>query len=77
MTEEITTQLSKIGQLKVIDPNSTMSLKDSKKSNKEIAEELGVTSLCKGSVRKEGNDIRITAQLIDVNTQQQIWGDKL
>jgi TolB-like protein/class 3 adenylate cyclase len=76
MTEEITTQLSKIGQLKVINPNSTMSLKDSKKSNKEIAEELGVTSLCKGSVRKEGNDIRITAQLIDVNTQQQIWGDK-
>ncbi|HJS54499.1 MAG TPA: adenylate/guanylate cyclase domain-containing protein, partial [Chitinophagaceae bacterium] len=75
MTEEITTQLSKIAELKVIDPNSTMSFKDSRKSIKEIAEELGVTSLCKGSVRKEGNDIRITAQLIDANTLQQIWAD--
>ena len=73
LTEEINTRLSKIAAIKVIAPNSAKSFKDSKKSFKEIAEELGVSSLLKGSVRRSENDIRITTQLIDANTQEQIW----
>ena len=76
MTEEITTQLSKIADLKVIARTSSMLYKDSKKSIREIAEELGVASILEGSVQKIGNDIRITAQLIDANSQQHIWADK-
>ncbi|MEP7372598.1 MAG: adenylate/guanylate cyclase domain-containing protein [Chitinophagaceae bacterium] len=76
MTEEITTQLSKIADLKVIARTSSMLYKGSKKSIREIAEELCVASILEGSVQKIGNDIRITAQLIDANSQQHIWADK-
>jgi TolB-like protein len=76
ITEEITTQLSKIADLKVIARTSAMHYKGSKKSIKEIAEELHVASILEGSVQKSGNEIKITAQLIDANTQEHIWVDK-
>jgi adenylate cyclase len=76
MTEEITTQLSKIADLKVIARTSAMLYKDSKKSIKEIAQELNVASVLEGSVQRIGNEIRITAQLIDANTQEHIWAEK-
>jgi TolB-like protein/class 3 adenylate cyclase len=76
MTEEITTQLSKIADLKVIARTSSMLYKNSKKSIKEIAAELNVASVLEGSVQRVGNDIRITAQLIDANTQEHIWAEK-
>jgi TolB-like protein/class 3 adenylate cyclase len=76
MTEEITTQLSKIADLKVIARTSAMLFKGSKKSIKEIAQELGVSAILEGSVQKAGNSIRITAQLIDASSQEHIWADK-
>src|SRR5206468_6942685 len=76
MTEEITTQLSKIADLKVIARTSSMLYKNSKKSIKEIAEELDVSTILEGSVQKSGNEIKITAQLIDANTQEHIWAEK-
>jgi TolB-like protein len=75
MTEEITTQLAKIADLKVIARTSSMLYKGSKKSIKQIAEELGVSAILEGSVQKVGNAIRITAQLIDANTQEHIWAN--
>ncbi len=76
MTEEIITQLSKIADLKVIARTSAMEYKGSKKSLKEIAEDLHVAAILEGSVQKIGNEIKITAQLIDANTQEHIWADK-
>ena len=76
MTEEITTQLSKIADLKVIARTSAMVYKGSKKSIKEIADDLHVAAILEGSVQKIGNEIKITAQLIDANTQEHIWADK-
>ena len=76
MTEEITTQLSKIADLKVIARTSAMLYKGSKKSIKEIAEDLHVAAILEGSVQKTGNKIKITVQLIDANTQEHIWADK-
>ena len=72
-TEDIITQLSKIAELKVISRTSVMQYKNTTKNIKEIAEELNVAAILEGSVRKEGNNVRITAQLIDANTDNHIW----
>ena len=75
ITEEITTQLAKIGDLKVISRTTAMLYKNSKKTVKEIAHELGVSSILEGSVQRSGDATRITAQLIDGNTGEHIWAD--
>lgn len=75
ITEDIITQLSKIADLKVISRTSVMQYKNNRKNIKEIAEELGVASILEGSVRKEGDKVRITAQLIDANTDKHLWSE--
>ena len=75
ITEDIITQLSKIADLKVISRTSVMQYRGIKKNIKEIANELGVTAILEGSVRKEGDKVRITAQLIDANTDKHIWAE--
>ena len=75
ITEDIITQLSKIADLKVISRTSVMQYKDNRKNIKEIADELGVASILEGSVRKEGNKLRITAQLIDAQTDKHLWSE--
>jgi len=75
ITEDIITQLSKISDLKVISRTSVMEYKNNKKNIKKIAEELGVTTILEGSVRKEGDKIRITAQLINAKTDKHIWAE--
>jgi TolB-like protein len=76
MTEEIITDLSHIHDLRVISRSSAMTLKGSKKSVRDIAKELDVQYVLEGSVRKAGNDIRITAQLIDATTDAHLWAEK-
>lgn len=73
MTEEIITSLSGVRQLTVIARTSVMGYKNTTKKVKEIANELGVGSILEGSVRKAGNRVRITAQLIDAATEGHIW----
>ena len=75
ITEDIITQLSKIADLKVISRTSVMQYKDNKKNIKEIADELGVATILEGSVRKEANKLRITAQLIDAQTDKHLWSE--
>ena len=60
MTEEILTRLSKLRELKVIARTSVMRYKATDKSIKEIGVELGVATILEGSIRKEGDDIRVT-----------------
>ena len=76
ITEEITTQLAKIADIKVIGRTSAVFFKNSKKPLDQIAETLGVSAYLEGSVQREGNTVRITAQLIDANTQEHIWADR-
>ena len=76
MTEEIITDLSHIHDLRVISRSSAMMLKGSKKPMRDIAKELDVQFVLEGSVRKAGNDIRITAQLIDATSDAHLWADK-
>lgn len=76
ITEDIITQLSKIADLKVISRTSVMQFKNTTRSIRDIAEELNVAAILEGSVRKEGNNVRITAQLIDANTERHIWAEQ-
>jgi adenylate cyclase len=73
MMDEVLNHLFKIGGLNVISRNSSMAYKDSKKTSKEIANELGVGNLLTGSVQKDGDHIRIIVQLINGKTDQYLW----
>ena len=75
ITEDVITQLSKIGELKVIARSSTMSYKKSNKPVREIGKELNVATILEGSVRRAGNQVRITAQLVDAKTEGHLWAD--
>jgi eukaryotic-like serine/threonine-protein kinase len=75
ITEDITTQLSKISELQVCSRTSAMMYKKTTKGIREIGKELGVAAVLEGSVRRAANAVRITAQLIDSNTDKQIWAE--
>ena len=73
MTEELISTLSKIRGFKVISRTSVLRYKQSNKSLSEIAKELNVGVILEGSVRKAADDLRITAQLIDVENDEHLW----
>ncbi|MCK4560496.1 MAG: protein kinase [Calditrichia bacterium] len=75
MTEQIITNLSKINRLKVIGRTSVMSYKNTDKKLPEIGKELNVSHILEGSIRKYGNSIRVTAQLINTEDGSHIWAD--
>jgi len=76
LTEEILTALSHIHDLLVISRSSTMTFKGTKKTIPEIAQAVKVRYVLEGSVRKVGNNLRITAQLIDSITDAHLWAEK-
>jgi TolB-like protein/DNA-binding winged helix-turn-helix (wHTH) protein/Tfp pilus assembly protein PilF len=73
MTEELITQLAQIDAWKVISRTSAMRYKGSKKSLPEIARDLGVTGIVEGTVLRIGGRLRITAQLINAETDTHLW----
>jgi TolB-like protein/DNA-binding SARP family transcriptional activator/Flp pilus assembly protein TadD len=73
ITEEIISQLATVPTLKVISRTSAMLYKGTKKSLRQIAAELGVAHILEGSVRREGDKVRITAQLIDAAADHHLW----
>jgi adenylate cyclase len=75
LTEEIIAQLSQVRGLSVIARTSVMPYKTAPKSIAEVGAELGVDTVLEGSVRKAGDRIRITLQLIDVATQRHVWAN--
>jgi len=76
MTEEIISDLSKVHSLRVISRTSSMMLKGTKKDVATIAREVNVRYVLEGSVRKAGNNLRITAQLIDAVNDTHLWAEK-
>jgi serine/threonine protein kinase/Tfp pilus assembly protein PilF len=76
LTEEVISDLSGIGALRVISRSSAMTFKGTKKTAPEIAEQLNVQYVLEGSVRKAGNNLRITAQLIDAAKDTHLWAEK-
>jgi len=72
--EDLLTQLALLGELKVVSRTSVAEYRNSNKNVRQIGSELGVASLVEGSVRRSGNRVRVTAQLIDVRTDKHLWG---
>jgi len=76
ISEDITTDLSKISALEVVARNTAFSFKGQNLDVKEVAKQLSVSHVLEGSVRKAGNRIRINAQLIDGSTSKHLWADR-
>lgn len=76
ISEDIITDLSKIGGLMVIARNSSFAYKGKAPDIRVVGRELGVTSVLEGSIRKGGNRVRITAQLIDARNGAHLWADR-
>ena len=74
LTEELTSELARFQDISVIASQSAMRLKDQKLEPKEVGQDLGVRFLLTGSVRKGTADIKVTIQLYDTATAEQMWG---
>jgi TolB-like protein/DNA-binding SARP family transcriptional activator len=75
VTEEILTNLARVGDLRVIARASVMPYRDTDRSVPEIAEELDVDHILEGSVRRDDDRVRISARLVDVATNAQVWAE--
>src|SRR5437879_633292 len=76
LTEDIITELSRFHDLLVISRNSTFVHKGKAVKVQEVAREFGVDYVLEGSVRKAGNHIRVTVQLIDAETDRHVWAER-
>jgi adenylate cyclase len=76
LTEDIITELSRFRELLLISRNSTFVYKGKALKVQEVAREFGVDFVVEGSVRKVGNRIRVTVQLIDAKTDRHIWAER-
>jgi len=75
MTEELITELSRIHALKVISHTSVTEYKGTKKHLPQIARELGVDGILEGSIVREGDQVRVTVQLLDGPNDRHIWSE--
>ena len=75
LTEEIITNLSKLKDMRVISRTTSMRYKATKKDIKTIGKENAVAYIVEGSVRKHGNNLRITAQFLDANSDMHLWAE--
>ena len=75
ITEDILTLISKIEGIKVISRTSVIQYKNTTKTIPQIQEELQVSHILEGSVRRQGNKVRIVAQLIEAKTDKHIWAE--
>ena len=73
--EDILTNLALIRELRVVSRTSVMPYRTTAKSMRQIASELGVTYILEGSVRRSGNKVRVTGQLIHAATDEHVWAE--
>ena len=76
ISEDITTDLSKVSALEVVARNTAFGFKGQNPNVEEVAKQLGVSHVLEGSVRKAGSRVRINAQLIDGSTGKHLWADR-
>jgi adenylate cyclase len=76
ISEDIITDLSKLSELNVIARNSSFTYKGKPVDVKQVGRELGVRYVLEGSVRKAGNRVRVTGQLVDATNGAHIWADR-
>jgi serine/threonine-protein kinase len=73
LSEELIAALAQIKELKVIGRSSSFRFKDKKEESKTIGEKLGVSTLLEGTVRKQGNQLRIVAELVNAADGSELW----
>jgi TolB-like protein len=76
MTEDLITDLSKVGGLVVIARNSTFQYKGKARDVREIGKALNARYVLEGSIRRQGESVRVNAQLIDASTGAHVWADR-
>jgi serine/threonine-protein kinase len=76
LTEDVITDLSQLQSLRVISRNSSMLLKGTSKDTRAIGRELDVEYVLEGSVRRAGDRLRVTAQLIDARDDAHVWAER-
>ena len=76
ITEDLTTDLSRIGGTLVISRNTAFTFKDKRTNTKQIGRELCVRYVLEGSVRRSGNQLRVNAQLIDAESDTHLWAER-
>jgi adenylate cyclase len=76
ITEDLTTDLSRLENMFVISRGTAFTYKDKRLDAKQIGRELGVRYVLEGSIRRSGNQLRVNAQLIDAGTDAHLWADR-
>jgi TolB-like protein len=77
ITEDLTTDLSRLAEMSVISRNTAFTYRNRPADTKQIGRELGVRYVLEGSVQRSGNRVRVSAQLIDAETDTHLWADRL
>jgi TolB-like protein len=77
ITEDLTTDLSRLVGYSIISRNTSFTYRNRSSDTKQIGRELGVRYVLEGSVQRSGNRIRVSAQLIDAETDTHLWADRL
>ncbi|OLE14400.1 MAG: hypothetical protein AUG89_02085 [Acidobacteria bacterium 13_1_20CM_4_56_7] len=75
MTDELITELAKVSTLRVISHTSVERYKQTKRTLRDIAQELGVDAVVEGTIMRSGDRVRITAQLIDARSDKHLWAE--
>src|ERR1700746_4076850 len=75
ITEDLTTDLSRLENMLVISRNTAFTYRNKPIDTKQIGRELGVRYVLGGSVRRSGNQVRVSAQLLDAQTDAHLWAD--
>src|SRR5262249_40580802 len=77
ITEDLTTDLSRLAEMSVISRNTAFTYRNRPADTKLIGREVGVRYVLEGSVQRSGNRVRVSAQLIDAETDTHLWADRL
>jgi serine/threonine protein kinase/Tfp pilus assembly protein PilF len=76
MTEDIITELSKITQLQIFPRSEMLPFRDKTTAAAQVGQQLGATFVLEGTIRRSGNRLRITAQLVEGSTRHSVWAER-
>ena len=76
ITEDIVTELSKIAQLDIFPRSEMLTFRDKPVTAQQVSQKLGAAYVLEGSIRRAGNRVRITAQLVEASTRHSVWGER-
>jgi non-specific serine/threonine protein kinase len=76
ITEDIVTELSKIAQLEIFPRSEMLAFRDKPVTAQQVSQKLGASCVLEGSIRRAGNRVRITAQLVEASTRHSVWAER-